>query len=488
MEIHDISAHVAHAVATAGDTPWLVGYDANGIQELITAGGRPIVMRGASEAILAFDKRVRESELGIFGGGGRGATLARSEAEARAAADHLTERFRAMTCGGVIATCSIPFRRDAEAQSIRWMRHQLDLAKDAAAPPDGTPPHDKASECAYCRAALGECRRTRDGVVEMVCRRCNAMLDRGTDAGKQRGADAGTKRARRGEMSESIAEIAENGWIAVVSADGNNLGSLFEGLRSLVELAVVSEAVAGVIGQAQREALEDVACVPLMTGGDDVRTFLPPSELRRYIERLVFAVEAGATASAAAVRGVVSGAAADQLARLGIGIGAVIANVYYPAWRLVDYAHTLERSAKAGCLPHTRDCRPGCLAHGWRSGFDFAIATNEDSLTGEPQRPDDCRPLPPGTPRWSVAFERARALAAVPLAQLGTLAEQRELDAAEQANTLRYQVARSPAWQAWYGACEVDWRDRDAVVAHRPGPGAMALMRLLGFERKEGGE
>ena len=143
MESNDIVARVTRAVATAGDDPWLVGYDANGIQELVTAGGRPIVMRGASEAILAFDLRVRENDLAIFAGGGRGAVLARSEAGARKIAGELEERFRAMTYSGVIATCSIPFQRNAEAQSIRWMRHRLDLEKDAAAPPEGTPPNDK---------------------------------------------------------------------------------------------------------------------------------------------------------------------------------------------------------------------------------------------------------------------------------------------------------------------------------------------------------
>lgn len=51
-----IADGVTRTVAAAGARPWLVGYDASGIQELITASGRPISMRGASEAILAFDK------------------------------------------------------------------------------------------------------------------------------------------------------------------------------------------------------------------------------------------------------------------------------------------------------------------------------------------------------------------------------------------------------------------------------------------------
>ena len=43
-------------------------------------------------------------------------------------------------------------------------------------------------------------------------------------------------------MSLSIADIAEGDRIAVLSADGNNLGALFESLESLVELAKTTTA------------------------------------------------------------------------------------------------------------------------------------------------------------------------------------------------------------------------------------------------------
>ena len=62
IDPRQIADGVTRTVAEAGATPWLVGYDANGIQELITASGRPISMRGASEAILAFDKEVDEGK------------------------------------------------------------------------------------------------------------------------------------------------------------------------------------------------------------------------------------------------------------------------------------------------------------------------------------------------------------------------------------------------------------------------------------------
>lgn len=463
---------VTHAVAAAGADPWLIGYDANGIQELIAACGRPISMRGASEAILAFDAETRKSTLTIFAGGGRGIILARSENEAHTAVRTLVDRFREITRGGVMAACTVPLKRggDAEAQSIRWLRHRLDIEKDAARPPGGILPDTKEIECAYCRGYRGTQPRKRDDQVEMVCARCDAMLERGRSSGQQRG-------RRRGEMSRSIADIAESDRIAAISADGNNLGALFESLRSLVELAAVSEAVAAIFARAHENALACAAVdkrVPLMTGGDDVRAFIPPSAALAYVATLVEGVESGASDYARAIRDLISSETADRLDGLGVGIGAVIANVYYPAWRLIDHAHTLERSAKTACY-----------ALGWRSAFDFAIVTTEDSMNVEPDRTPgthDIRPLQPRTTEWHDALRNAEALARIPSAQLGVLADGHTLDDAELGNVLRYQVARSNAWQAWYTTCGVDWRDPVAVLERRPDRGSLELARLLAWK------
>jgi hypothetical protein len=275
-------------------------------------------------------------------------------------------------------------------------------------------------------------------------------------------------------MSRSIAEIAENGRIAVISADGNNLGALFDSLRGLVELAVVSEAVAAIFQRAHEEALSRIPTdqrVPLMTGGDDVRAFLPPSAVLTYVETLVEVIESMASDHARAIGSRTSTETAKLLGDLGIGIGAVIANVYYPAWRLMDHAHVLERSAKAACY-----------AHGWRSGFDFAVVTTEDSMTVEPDRTPaarDIRPLRPRTDEWHAALRNARALARIPSAQLGVLAAGQILGDAELGNALRYQVARSSAWQGWYTTCGIDWRNPAAVLEHRPDRGSLELARLL---------
>lgn len=468
----EVVDRVTGALTAAGDGSWLVGYDANGIQELITACGRPIAMRGASEAILAFDAEARSRKLAIFAGGGRGVVLARSEDEARATGRAFVDRFRELTHGGVMAACAVPLTRggDGEAQSIRWLRHRLDLEKDAARPPGGVLPDSKERECAYCRGYLGTRLRKRDEQTEMVCARCDAMLERGRSTGKARG-------GRRGEMSRSIADIAENDRIAVISADGNNLGSLFEPLHSLVELAAVSEAVADCFQRAHEQAFACVASdqrVPLLTGGDDVRAFIPPRAVLPYVEGLVASVESTATEHARALREILSADTAQRLGGLSVGVGAVVASVTYPAWRLVEHAHALESRAKAACL-----------AGRWRSGVDFAVITTEEEMTALPDRASgrrDIRPLPPCTDRWRDALRKAGALAQIPAAQLGVLAVGETLDDAELGNALRYHVARSNEWQSWYTACGVDWRNPAAVLAHRPDRGSLQLARLLAFQ------
>jgi hypothetical protein len=472
-----IADRVARAVTAAGATPWLVGYDANGIQELITASGRPISMRGASEAILAFDKEVNGGELPIFGGGGRGVVLTRSRDDAERRQRALVARYRALTRGGVMATCAVPLARggDAEAQSIRWLRHQLELAKDAALPPAGDLPDTKDAECAYCRGYRGSRPRRRDEQIDLVCVQCDAMLERGRGIGRQPG-------ERVGEMSESIADIATDEWIAMISADGNNLGALFESLGSLVELAVVSEVVAASFRDAQKGALVPIPegkRLTLMTGGDDIRAFLRPGDLLRYVPTLVEAVESAAASHVRAAGGLLSAQVAEHLGHLGIGIGAVVAHVYYPARRLAEYAHKLEDSAKAACRKHC-----------WRSGFDFEVVTVEDSMIDGPVRsldPAAIRPLPPRTAQWDAALRSAAELRRIPSAQLTVLAaapteNTEDPDGGELGNLLRYQVARSEAWRAWYKACGVDWRDRREVFARRPTRDALELARLLAFQ------
>lgn len=459
MDPRDIKQRVAGALRSAGARPWLVGYDANGIQEIITSCGRPVSMRGASETITQFDRTAGDDPRTIFAGGGRGVCLAGSEGEAKELAEALGERFRDKTEYGVMAACYVPFDRDAEAESIRWLRHRLEIEKDAAYTPTPELPTQKELECAYCRQYPACIPHERDGEIEKVCKRCDKMIGEGRE---------------QGEMRRSLADIAEDQRIAAVSADGNNLGALFESLSSLEELAATSQAIKSIFARAHEKALEQVRKekrVPLMTGGDDVRAFLAPSRLLQYVETLGRTVTDEANAHVHALGDLLSPDTADQLARLGVGIGAAVADVYYPAWRLMDYAHDLERNAKRSC-------------YGGKEGsvFDFAVVRTEavmvtdiEHARGKP----DIRPLSLAGDEWSATLDKARSLGDIPGAQLGILAAESTMTPEEFGNLFRYQVARSDHWKRWYERCDVSWRDAEAVFKHRPDPGMFELLALL---------
>lgn len=493
-DIHQIRERVAEALRQAGETPWLVGYDVNAIQELVTAGSRPIAMHGASQTIADYDCRERERPRNIFAGGGRGISVVDSRADAERLARALPDEFRRVSVVGVMATAAVPLEPDRAGASLRWLRHKLELAKDEAPPPGGRLPARRADECANCQSYLATERSTRDGKEERLCARCDRMM-------------RGVRRDPRSrEMSSSLLDVAASDpnprfrrSVAAVSADGNNLGALFERIETLEELAGASEAVRRIFRAAHERALDaaraacrrrparpvdapeprpehvhadEIHTVPLMTGGDDVRAFLPPSGLVAYAEALAAAIEEGA-GRLGDLGGLLRPHTARALGQIGVGIGAVVAGDHYPARRLMQYAHELERSAKTIC---------GADGKGARSAFDVEIVTNEQTMgvDADARRHDaDGRPFVLDR-RWADTCARARGLGAIPNAQRALLVEARALAPAELDNLFRYQVARSRAWQHWYEHYHVaDWRDPKAVIAHRPGAGLLTLAALL---------
>jgi hypothetical protein len=464
-DAEEIRARVERALAHAGEQPWLVGYDASGIQELVTAAGRPLSMRGVSEVIKEFDRQVDEDSRGltIFAGGGRGICLARSQDGAHEMARALAGRFRKETHHGVLATGYVPLDRGAEAQSLRWLRRHLDIEKDAADIPTPPLPDLRELECVYCRRYRG-IPRMRDDTEELVCSRCDDMIKHG--------------RKTESAMSRSLADIARRndgsvGPIAAVSADGNELGALFDSIESLVALAAVSRAVAGVFGHAHQEAMRNVPeerRLSLVIGGDDVRVFLAPGYLLRYVAALGQAVEREAEAHARVLRPLIGEDMAGRLAEIGIGIGAVVADTYFPAWRLMEYAHELEVNAKRS--------RNRAGERSRRSTFDFAVIKDEAMMSGMIcNRRRDCRPLSLEQGEWQAVMERVDALKDLPNQQQ-ILAAEDTMSEEELGNLLRYQVARSDKWQAFYEACGVNWRDPQAVVERRPDRGLLELRRL----------
>src|SRR5262245_35049902 len=122
VDIKAIHARTSAALREAGPYPWLVGYDVNGIQELVAANGRPIAMRGTSDTITRFDEKQAKDPCTIFAGGGRGVRLARYGNEAKALSPQLADEFYRDTCGGVLAGAAVRYEATAPRASLLWLR------------------------------------------------------------------------------------------------------------------------------------------------------------------------------------------------------------------------------------------------------------------------------------------------------------------------------------------------------------------------------
>lgn len=442
--------------------PWLIGYDAHGIQEFITASNRPLAMLGASATVKNFDAdAARTAKHSIFAGGGRGIELVDGPIAADTRCRHLVSEYARATLGGVISTAQVPLDGSNEAAPLRWLRQRLELVKDATPPPGRgflSPFLRKSDQCADCRtyeATLPSERR--DARAERVCPRCHAMIRRGREGS-----------GSENEEIQSLLDLTLPGeYIAAISLDGNNLGVLFESLDSLDATREASESLKALFVSANTQALASIQGrrVSLATGGDDIRLFITQSQTLTYLDTLIPALEQGADALPC-FRG--------RRERFGVGVGVVLADPHMPAKRLMEYAHDLERSAK-------KRCRPGHSPA--RSALDFAVLTAGDASRIDPslRPPLDGRPIALNA-EWQQLRNEALALAQVPTAQYALLRDSPTTatpEFVEFANQWRYQVARSTAWQCWYDNGR-DWRDREKVVEQRPRPVHFDLLHLVG--------
>jgi len=463
-QIHD---RVKRALSGAGSTPWLYGYDVVGIQDFIGARSRPIAMRGASESVIAVDREHQKLATNIFSGGGRGVGIAPSQKDALGICEKLTTQHR--NSGGVLATAMVPFQVKSERDCLTWLRYRLEVAKDEALPPPGRPPEDKAGQCENCCRFPVEPNPTRTHDEKRVCLFCDLAIRLGRKIDPQ--------------MRQSLSELSPSKRIAAVSADGNGMGRFFDSLQSLEQFAVASESIAGVFRVAHEAAMARLAHpgVPLVTGGDDIRVFLAVEDVLPYVTELVRKVEETAEQTAKLLQTVLPRASVELLRTLGIGVGVVVAEDHHPAEQLLEYAHLLEDSAKVSCQVGS----PGSKAP-LRSALDLEVLTSRDAFSaGQPERSGtDERPFSLDRASWESARQRASALAQVPPSQLSTLAASRTMDEHEFRNFFRYQVARNHEWQRYLQQTNMDWRKASELDKGCPGPGLLALLRLMRTETR----
>jgi hypothetical protein len=469
----NVHARVKAAREAAGSAAWLVGYHVNGIQEYVTANRRPVAMEGASALIKGFDDTQREHQRGVvFTGGGRGLFLVDSDEAARLV-EELPRAYLKETVSGVLATARVPWSEVKAADTLRWLRRKLESSKDSARRPVDDPPSCKQNQCDRCREYRAIKRReVGKGEEEHICRRCLKI----TEIGREKRGD---------ERGQSLAELSSSGFIAAISADGNNLGDLFASLHTLEQTAAVSEAIGAIFQHAHEAAIKPVGKplhVAPVTGGDDIRVFMPPEHVEGYVSTLVREVEQGGKCISDVGETLDLNPNQRALfAELGVGIGVVVAGDKTSASWLMTLAHTLERSAKTVCRPGTKD-------HA-RSALDFAVLTTDEAFVeGVPTRvrgDRGRRPISLEEGTWRKYVHDTRLLANVPAGQRAVLAERAAIEPEEFDNLFRYQVARSEAWQAWYAAIGSDWMNPERVINDCPDASMLEFLRFLKIKKDE---
>lgn len=464
IDVSVIREQTARALRAGGKTPWLVAFDAVGIQELVTASSRPIAMMGGSQAVKEFDEEARAREGCVFAGGGRGLLLVDGESRAHELAQELTRAYSRATVGSVLATASAPYDQAAAESSLTWLRMRLAAAKDEAPPPeDGIERLGSSRPCADCLRRPGEhaSQKPNAPATDRICSRCKQLIELGRRQDREQ---------RRERLT--LQDLSEQGRIAVLAADGNAMGRLFAGLQGLEALAAVSATVDALFTRVHEEALASCEAgdrhVAPVTGGDDLRVFLAPEHLAAYVSGLQSSLTQHAEALGD-LDGLLDEASARRLAGIGVGIGTVVADDHHPASRLLDLAHELESAAKTGCGPGAA-----------RSAISLRVIQGGDEVSG----PRALERQPIDLADWDEKVESARRLALVPGAQRSRLRGRSAQGDPERLNLHRYQVARSDAWKDWHDAIGVDWRDRDALDAALPTGTLLDLAALFTKERR----
>jgi hypothetical protein len=141
---------VRAALAAAGSSACLVGFEAVEIQRFVTANSRPIAIHGASDAVQQFDKMIEQRPEAVFAGGGRG-VLVVPERFAGAYVDDLKSDFQRMTHGSPLAVAAVPFDPSKEGASLTWLWLALSSARDACEPERFDLDFSRGT-CADCRA------------------------------------------------------------------------------------------------------------------------------------------------------------------------------------------------------------------------------------------------------------------------------------------------------------------------------------------------
>ena len=263
------------------------------------------------------------------------------------------------------------------------------------------------------------------------------------------------------------------GYLSFLAVDGNSMGAVLQGVRSLLELRAFSEATTRIYQAARERAVSLLpgylgegwsaaeAHLSLLSGGDEITLVLPASAAPAVALEVLQSVEAGFD-QATAAGGLLAETFADnakgldRLRSAGAGAGLIAAQSSFPVRLLRRYAGELQKEAK-------RAAAGGDL----RSAIGWLLLTDSSPLPEGAAREGRDREMAVASFAERLAEVRAAAKTRLPRSALQRILEQgrreeegtRTLDpgtarddvvATLLANFFRYQLARNSSLADWW--------------------------------------
>jgi hypothetical protein len=238
----------------------------------------------------------------------------------------------------------------------------------------------KAPRCAACRRRRGTEIRRR--VAESICVPCSVRRA------------LGGKLKKNADEAKTFEDLVASGdrRIAVLYADGANVGAAFQEIDSMARHRALSVAVeeafdAAVLeitsSSALRDADDTLLCQAPIRGGDDAVLILPARFAFDATSRLVRSVEAafdlGANVLLRDAFQDAPDALREQVGRFGVGVGIAFGDAHFPIGFLVTYAEDLLKSAKR--FIHAGAGEASSSPRRLRSAVDFFLLASGNPLS-----------------------------------------------------------------------------------------------------------
>lgn len=469
----EIERYVDTGKATLPDGGRLLAWDANSVHGFVFDTANAAAVRGASALLSELDDEFREGKALklqpqqiLFAGGGSGMAVVNRDQE-RDAVVRLHRRFAEQTRVATCCTASVELDGNAPFHQL-WQRVQGELLRERARRGSDVEPAVPffVERCVVCgRRAAAEPVPRQNG-ERLECEVCRHVIDTGRD-----------RRDHRKESAdfEDIADLERGGFLAVLYADGNGIGSRIAKLQSPLQYRLFSRALDDAFGGAFKEVAGRYGLekdgfwaqpkpgqgyqLPIQ-GGDDLVAILPGEVGVPFARALLREIETRADGEPH----LNPGDTAET--PIGVSAGIAIGKKGFPIRHLLQEAEDLLESAKRRVYQDR--------GNGVRSALDFGeIADGLPRRASRPAQrfepPEACRLLDSGRPYGLREFDTfAERLAhlrkAVDAAggslgrsQLFILRDKAGLGPAQLRNHVLYQVGRQEAW-------------RDLIAAFAGGP------------------